>query len=522
MLRRLTMVGSEGARRIGRYTLCDPLAIGGMAEVFLGRSRGPVGFARTVAVKRLHPHYARDREFATMFADEARLTARLRHPNIVSTLDVLTEDADMYLVMEYEHGESIARIAERIPDRRVPPTIAASIITGVLGGLHAAHEATDPGGAPLHIVHRDVTPQNVMVGIDGVARILDFGVAKSKSNLHKTKLGQLKGKPPYMAPEQVTGSTIDRRVDVFAAGVVLWEMLTGRRLFRGDSLTSTLAAVMLMEADAPSTGSSSNGRAIASDFQILHELDEVVLCALAKHSDERFATAKEMAVAVERAVPLASAREVGEWVERAVGRSLDERAAMVARIESASEAEPAAVTLAPPPTSTRLSAGAPTMPSTRVRGATRIPGATWSLRRRVPVWPMTIAASALLCVGGALLVAGRSRPSVAGALESSASAPSASRASPIAVIATTPPPAPSAATTASADPPGPTAARGGASTVVTPQSRAASRSSPSSATPVARKPTRSSPAPHCDSPFTLDAEGRKHFSHECFPPSPGD
>src|SRR6478736_1694730 len=182
-------VQSRGPSRVaGRYALYGEIAAGGMATVHIGRLLGPVGFARTVAIKRLHPHYAKDPEFVSMFLDEARLAARIRHPNVVPTLDVVALDGELFLVMEYVQGESFARLVREARRARldVPPEVISAIVVGALNGLHAAHEATSERGEPLNIVHRDVTPQNILVGSDGVARLLDFGVAKAAGSLHAT------------------------------------------------------------------------------------------------------------------------------------------------------------------------------------------------------------------------------------------------------------------------------------------------------------------------------------------------
>src|SRR6185369_14610263 len=210
---------------------------GGMATVHLVRLLGPVGFSRTVAIKRLHAQFASDPEFVSMFLDEARLAARIRHPNVVPTLDVVTTGGELFLVMEYVPGESAARLARALRERQqtIPLRVLSGIITGVLHGLHAAHEAKDEQGAPLSIVHRDVSPQNVLVGTDGVARVLDFGVAKAAGRIHQTREGSVKGKLPYMPPEQMRGGEISRKTDVYAAAVVLWECLTGEWLFDGPN-----------------------------------------------------------------------------------------------------------------------------------------------------------------------------------------------------------------------------------------------------------------------------------------------
>jgi serine/threonine-protein kinase len=190
-------------RIVGRYALYGEIASGGMATVYLGRLLGQVGFSRTVAIKCLHPQFAKDPDFMSMFLDEARLAARIQHPNAVQTLDVVATEADLFLVMEYLQGESLSRLikASTAKGQAIPLEIVTSIICGMLHGLHAVHEARDEHGAPLGIVHRDVSPQNVLVGVDGVARVLDFGVAKAAGRIQTTREGQLKGKLSYMAPE---------------------------------------------------------------------------------------------------------------------------------------------------------------------------------------------------------------------------------------------------------------------------------------------------------------------------------
>ncbi|MFO0567956.1 MAG: serine/threonine-protein kinase [Polyangiaceae bacterium] len=211
--------------------MLEVLASGGMATVYLARQRGKAGFARTVAVKRMHPHFATETEFRALFIDEARLAARIVHPNVVQTLDVIEDDNELFIVMEYVRGLPLAQIQKLAGADGVPIDVACHVMVGALQGLQAAHQAKDEAGRPLQIVHRDVSPQNILIGSDGVARLIDFGVAKAVSQLHTTR-----GRDPRklaMAPEQVKGGVVDPQTDVFSAAVVLWQLLAGKRLFVG-------------------------------------------------------------------------------------------------------------------------------------------------------------------------------------------------------------------------------------------------------------------------------------------------
>jgi serine/threonine-protein kinase len=313
---------------VGRYAIFDRIAAGGMAAVHVARLAGEGGFARTVAVKRLHPQFALDPEFVAMFLDEARLAARIRHPNVVAAVDIVNGDGELFLVMEYVEGESLStllRIA-RETGRPVPTDLAAGILAQALQGLHAAHEAKSDLGEPLDIVHRDVSPQNVLVGTDGVVRVLDFGVAKALGKLHTTREGQLKGKLGYLAPEQVMGHPVTRRSDVFAAGVVLWEALAGQRLFSAESEGNVLRRIMDGVVESPSLHAEG----------IPPSVEAVVMRALAREPAERFDTAQAMAEALESATPLATTRAIGQWLRELAGGRLEERARVIAAIEGSS------------------------------------------------------------------------------------------------------------------------------------------------------------------------------------------
>jgi eukaryotic-like serine/threonine-protein kinase len=314
-------------RIVGRYAICDEIAAGGMAHVHLGRLLGPAGFSRTVAIKLLHPEYARNPAFVSMLLDEARVAGRIRHPHVVAVLDVVAQPNDLFLVMEYVHGDSLGKLLQVAEGRgeRMPLSVASSILTGALHGLHAAHEATDEQGRALEVVHRDVSPQNILVGTDGLGRVVDFGIAKAIGRLQTTTEGQLKGKIHYVAPEQFMMGAIDRRVDLHAAAVVLWETLTGRRLFDGDHPVAVMHRIVEGKVEPPSSFVSGLPPA----------LDAICARGMRRNPSERFATAREMALAIEQAVPPAPAHAVGSWVEQTLGERLERRAELVSSVERA-------------------------------------------------------------------------------------------------------------------------------------------------------------------------------------------
>lgn len=309
-------------RVIGRYLILDEIAAGGMATVHLAHVEGQND--KFVAVKCMHAHYARDPDFVSMFLDEAMLCTHIRHENVVATIDVHqeAEDEELLLVLELVEGESLSKMVRAVglKKSRVPQPIVSAIVCDMLRGLHAAHEATNKSGEPLMIVHRDVSPHNVLVGTDGVARVLDFGVAKARGRVQQTQKGQLKGKLAYMSPEQARGRQVDRRSDVFAAGIVLWELLVGARLFDGENEAALLIAI-LSEAPAPPS---------TRDPE-LKRFDPLVLKALAVDPDARFATALAMAAAVEEAITPATRAEVAEWVKTEAKNSLHRRDELIKR-----------------------------------------------------------------------------------------------------------------------------------------------------------------------------------------------
>jgi len=300
-----------------------------MATIEYGHLIGPRGFQRPVAIKRLHPQLARDPEFVAMFVDEARMSSRLHHANLVPTLDVIEGRDELALVMEYVHGVTLSSLFElaRTRGEPIPVRIAVGLLSGVLHGLHAAHETPDEQGVPMQLVHRDVSPQNVLVGADGVPRVLDFGVAKALGRQRVTPSGEVKGKLAYIAPEQLRGGAVDRRADVYGASAVLWEALTGRALFDGPNESALMHKVLHETVPAPSS----------ENAEVSPALDAIVLHGLARSADERFASARELAVALERAVGVCTQSEVADWLQQIAGAQLSARARSVQQLQDAVE-----------------------------------------------------------------------------------------------------------------------------------------------------------------------------------------
>ncbi len=315
----------DAVMTLGRYTLCGEIAAGGMASVYFARMEGTGGFAKSVAMKRLHPQFARDPDFRTMILDEARLAARIRHPNVVSPIDVVDLEDEVLLAMEYVHGQALSRLirASVAAKEKVPAAICASVMSGMLHGLHAAHEARDDRGRRLDIVHRDISPHNVIVGVDGITRVIDFGIAKAKTSSEATQAGMVKGKVPYLAPEQLDGRQATVRTDVYAAALVFWETLVGKRVFEADYDHATVALILRARVDPPS-----------AYVDVPPEVDEIVLRGMSRDPDLRFASARDMALALEHVMQLANPSVVGEWVERLARDDLQKRADKLARLEA--------------------------------------------------------------------------------------------------------------------------------------------------------------------------------------------
>jgi eukaryotic-like serine/threonine-protein kinase len=309
----------------GPYELFEAIASGGTATVHLGRLIGPHGFSRPVAIKRLHAQPAGDRSFVAELREEARLVSRIQHLNVAPILDVVEDGDGVALVMDYVEGESLGSLVRAtLESSGQPPPVAvvSAVVADVLRGLHAAHEAT-ANGEPLGIVHRDVSPQNIVVGKDGNARIVDFGIAKAIGRLVETTThGAIKGKLPYMAPEQFRpGAVLTRRTDIYGAGVVLWEALTGTHLFDAEDVRLTSSSRPKVR---PPSEISPN---------VPSTLDQVVLQALSVDPAARFPTADAMARAIEGALPLASVNDVAQWVHEIAGEALERHAARLRALE---------------------------------------------------------------------------------------------------------------------------------------------------------------------------------------------
>lgn len=302
----------------GRYEMLLEIASGGMGSVFVGRMRGAAGFERLVAIKRMHPHLANEEQFWFAFQEEARIASLIRHPNVVNVIDVYEEAGERLLVMEYVEGVSASTLVNeaRKSGQRLSRHAVLRICIDALHGLHAAHELHSLEGTPLHVVHRDVSPQNVLVGADGTSRLTDFGIARAVERLVHTSTSQLKGKLRYMAPEQARGEPLDRRADIFSLGIVLWEMLTLRRLYQGESDVEILFAAASSRIPSPRQ----------FDPTIAPALEAIVLRALSPDPNLRFATAGELAAALEgyawESRELASHQDIASLVHTLVGERL--------------------------------------------------------------------------------------------------------------------------------------------------------------------------------------------------------
>lgn len=279
-------------QQLGRYQVLKELATGGIADVLLARASGLEGFTRHVVIKRIRRELASEQRFVAAFLDEARIAASLHHHNIVQVYDIGEQHGAYFFAMEYVHSEDVRTLLGRVRERNevVPLDQVVAIITATAAGLHHAHEAVGPQGQKLDVVHRDVSPSNILVGYDGSVKIVDFGLAKAAMRTNTTAAGTIRGKASYMSPEQCRGDAIDRRADIFGLGIVMYELVTAQRLFKGANDYETMEAVVEGEIPPPST----------TRRDVPPSLDAIILCALAKDPNERFQTAEAFREAVER------------------------------------------------------------------------------------------------------------------------------------------------------------------------------------------------------------------------------
>jgi serine/threonine-protein kinase len=310
---------NRGHRLLGRYELIGELARGGMGTVYLARNAGEGRFQRLFAIKVLHPHLAAETAFIDMLNDEAHIAARLHHPNVVPILDLGMEGDLHYVVMEYIEGPAFSTLLKRSPEKR-PADLVVAIVIDALEGLHAAHTLKDDQGQDIRLVHRDVSPPNILVGTDGIGRITDFGIAKAEARISSTRPGMRKGKLQFMSPEQIQDAeAVDHRTDVWAAGAVLWNALTGKNLFRGENDAATMHNILEKAVTQPST----EGLQPPSCF------DAIILRALSRDPANRYSTALEMADALRLTAAgngLAGTKhQIARWVTETFGEELDRR-----------------------------------------------------------------------------------------------------------------------------------------------------------------------------------------------------
>lgn len=327
-------VSRPGQRVLGKYTLIAQLAHGGMGEICLARQHGMAGFEKIVVIKRVLPHLAEDRKYIDMLLDEGRIAARLVHQNICQVLELGEVDGEYYIALEYLEGVALSDLLRRMVKLQatMDPRLATCVIYQACEGLHYAHEVNDSSGAPTNLVHRDVSPSNLFITSSGLVKVLDFGIAKTPDKRSQTRTGTVKGKWAYMSPEQVLRQSLDRRSDIFSLGVVLFEALTSRRLFRRPSEYETCEAIV--NSDVPPL------RSLRPDLPEV--LEQVVARALARNPADRFATARELSRALHGALRtlggLASFSELGDLVSDTFAEQLQERRLFIERLSTSGDA----------------------------------------------------------------------------------------------------------------------------------------------------------------------------------------
>jgi eukaryotic-like serine/threonine-protein kinase len=450
---------------VGRYAIFESFASGGMATLHLGRLRDETG-SSIVAIKRLHPHLRKDEAFALALLDEANLARRIRHPNVVQVLDVVGAESELLLIMEYVPGLSLGQLIASGGGAPLPVAVAVAIIVAVLHGLHAAHLAEGEDGRPLHLVHRDVSPQNILVDVHGIVRITDFGVAKAVGRLRSTRDGKIRGKLAYMAPEQAADERLDARADVYAAGVVLWELLTGAPLFDAETDAALFGKVL--------QGTTRRLAQVRPDLPLV--LDQLLARALARDPRRRFPTAAAFAEALETAVsPPAEASSIAAWVHAAAGEALAKRRAMITSLDEF-EVGP-----------TLVAASVPSRSQSRVRPASG---------RKTSGRPLLVVGAVLLLIliVGAFLI-GRRQAEPAATRTARMPRTLGERAGSTTLSAVV------------------SAAPSEAASLVSPPAPSAPGMSATAARTRSAAPRRNAHA--CEPPFTVDPEGVRHFKPEC-------
>jgi serine/threonine-protein kinase len=304
----------QGVVQVGRYRLIAELAHGGMGDVYLGVAQGPAGFSKLMVIKMLRPGLAEDEQFLQMFLEEARLAARLNHPNVVQTVEVGNEGRRYFLAMEYLEGQSLQRLRQRVAkEHPFPLGPHLRMLVEACNGLNYAHDLVDIDGRPLGIVHRDATPHNIFVTYDGQVKVVDFGIAKAMDSSLETRTGELKGKIAYMPPEQASAQRVDRRADVFAMGVMVWEAAVGRRLWKGMNEVAIMHELL--------TGAIPSPR--QADPRVSVELDAICRRALAQHPEERYASCADLAAELERFLITIGDRTTSRDIARIVSETFE-------------------------------------------------------------------------------------------------------------------------------------------------------------------------------------------------------
>ena len=463
-----TLGDIQPGQTLGRYEFLVPIAQGGMAAVWAARLKGSRGFSKTVAIKTMLPTISDDPSFEQMFLDEAQLASRIRHPNVVEILDLGEQDDVLYLVMEWVDGEPLSTL-RRVATKRggIPRPIAVRIVADVCAGLHAAHELRSDDGSQVGLVHRDMSPHNMLITFSGVVKIVDFGVALAAGRTAiNTNAGHVKGKPPYMSPEQALGYPIDRRSDLFALGIVLYQLTTGKHPFRGDTDILTLQNIVSDRSVVPP-------RDFDPDYP--KPLEAAVLKALERDPDKRFQTAAELGAALERVfpptVPRVRTEDVGKLVMQMLGdvaeerrealrqaiRDADARAATEASGEKAAS-DPFASIVADPPIAGRAASDVPFSSGSGTPYGTQSPShppLSMAPRTRGALWIAGGVAAAALAIGSAVIFTSgvqpppvAEEPRVALSPSSVAAAAPAAPAEPQQHVAISPDEAPAAASAA--------------------------------------------------------------------------